>query len=146
MLPHLRMVRASMLVVASAGYVLAGTGTAVLAGSASSPAAVKAWRLCAWLLSLVVFGFHFAGERRCRTRPVSGAMYLASAVALGAVGVAALGPLRAHWSEPARLRLALLSIVAWPLLTGVPAFVVALSGRLLLDRAGNASGPHSRAV
>jgi hypothetical protein len=122
-----------MLIAVSAGYILAGFGTTILAGSASSLAAVKAWRLGAWLLSLIIFGLHFAGERRFRTRPASGALYIACAVAVGAAGVAALGPLRAHWAEPARLRLVLLSIVAWPLLTGVPAFVVALSGRLLLD-------------
>jgi hypothetical protein len=62
-------------------------------------------------------------------------MYVAFAVALGAAGVAALGPLRAHWDEPTRLRLILLSVVAWPLLTGVPAFLVALFGRVLLDHA-----------
>jgi len=130
----MRMTRAWMFVLASAGYVLAGAGTAFLAGSASSAAAVKAWRLGSWLFSLLIFGCHFAGERRLRSGPVSSARILASAVALGACGVAALGPLRAHWGDPARSRLVLLSIVAWPLITGVPAFLVALSARLLFDR------------
>jgi len=123
-----------MFALASAGYVFAGSGTALFAGGASSLAEVKAWRLGSWLLSVLVFSCHFAGERRLRTRPVSSARVLAGAVALGAFGVAALGPLRAHWGEPARLRLVLLSIVAWPLITGVPAFLVALSARGLLDR------------
>lgn len=133
------MTRTWMLILASAGYVLAGNGFAVLAGLASSPAGVKAWRLGSWLLSLLIFACHFAGERRLRTRPVRSATILACAVALGAFGVAVLGPLRAHWDEPARSRLVLLSIVAWPLITGVPAFFVALTARLLVDRVGRRS-------
>jgi hypothetical protein len=143
---HMRTIRIWMLIGASAGYIAAGSGTAILAGAVASPAAVKAWRWSAWLLSLLIFGLHFAGERRFRTRPMSGAVYLACAVALGATGVAALGPLRAHWAEPARGRLVLLSIVTWPLLTGVPAFVVAWSARLLLARATRTPSPDSRAA
>jgi hypothetical protein len=48
--------------------------------------------------------------------------------------VAVLGPVRAHWGEPSRLKLVLLSIVAWPVITAVPAFVVALIGGIVLDR------------
>jgi hypothetical protein len=142
----MRMIRTWMLVLASAGYVVAGSGFAILTGLASSPAGVKAWRLGSWLLSLVIFGCHFIGERRLRSRPVSSATIIACAVAVGALGVAALGPLRAHWGEPARSRLILLSIVAWPLITGVPAFFVALSARLLFDGAGRRSASESRAA
>lgn len=122
------------LLFAAAAYVVASSATAVLSGVASSPTTVKAWRLAAWLLSLVVFIAHLAVERRRRLRSVSVARYVSGAVALGAMGVAALGPLRAHWGEPDRIRLALLSIVAWPILTGVPAFLVALTIGLVLDR------------
>ena len=142
----MRMIRTWMLLLASAGYVLAGNGFAILTGFASSPAGVKAWRLGSWLLSLLIFACHFAGERRLRTRPLSSATILAGAVALGAFGVAALGPLRAHWGDPARSRLVLLSIVAWPLITGVPAFFVALIARLLVDRTWGRSTSESRAA
>jgi hypothetical protein len=140
------MLRAWMLVLASAGYIFAGAGTALFAGSASSAAAVKAWRLGSWLLSVLVFSCHFAAERHFRTRPVRSASVLACAVALGACGVAALGPLRAHWGEPARFRLVLLSVVAWPLITGVPAFFVALIARRLFDRTRQPSASASRAA
>ncbi len=122
------------LLFAAAAYILVGSATAVLSGMASSPTTVKAWRLAAWLLSLVVFVAHLAVERRRRVPSLSVARYVSGAVALGAMGVAAMGPLRAHWGEPERIRLALLSIVAWPILTGVPAFVVAFITGLLLDR------------
>ena len=129
------------LLLAAAGYVVAGTGTVALAGMIGAPGSVKGWRAAAWLLSLAVFVIHFASERRHRARPLSIALHVALGVAIAAVVVAAFGPLRAHWAEPARFRLALLSVVAWPVLTGVPAFLVALTGSVLLDRfAGAARG------
>lgn len=117
-----------------AAYVVVGVGTAALSRIASTPASAKTWRLAAWLLSLAIFATHFFVERNRRLRPSSVAARVALAVAIGALGVAVLGPVRAHWSEAGRLRLALLSIVAWPVITGVPAFVVALIGGLALDR------------
>jgi hypothetical protein len=126
--------RAGTVLLAGAAYVLIGIGTAMLAGMASSSAALKGWRLAAWLLSLVVFCVHFAVERNRDAPRVSVAEHVALAVAIGAFGVAVLGPLRMHWGEAARLKLVMLSLVAWPILTGVPAFVVALLGGILLDR------------
>jgi len=102
------------------------------------------WRAAAWLLSLSVFLVHFASERRRQRRSLDTATYVALAVGLGALGVPALGPLRAHWTDATRLPLVMLSIVAWPLLTGIPAFVVALLGGFLLDRAAGAPGSRSR--
>ncbi|HKT09520.1 MAG TPA: hypothetical protein VJR24_16590 [Gemmatimonadaceae bacterium] len=46
--------------IAGSAYVLVGVATAMLAARASSPIAVKSWRLAAWVLSLAVFGIHFA--------------------------------------------------------------------------------------
>lgn len=134
---RMRRLRVSTLLLASTAYVVVGIGTAMLAGTASSLGGVKGWRATAWLLSLVVFLVHLAVERRRAEGRRSVAAHVALAVALGAFGVAALGPLRAHWAEPARFRLALLSIVAWPLLTGVPAFFAAFVMGALLDLAGD---------
>ena len=122
------------MLLAAIAYVAAGIGPAVLAGTASSPVGVKAWRLTSWLLSLFIFVVHFFIERnRPARRRV--AAWVAAGVALGAFGVAALGPLRAHWAEPSRIKLVMLSLVAWPLVTGIPALIVALIGDWLLDRA-----------
>ena len=134
------------LIGAAAAYVLFGTGTAMLAAAARSPAAVTGWRALAWLGSLAVFGIHFVRERRRRDGRTRAATRVALAVALGAAGVAALGPLRAHWQEPGRLRLTVLSVLAWPLLTGIPAFAVALVGEYIGDRWASRTSPSQRDV
>lgn len=126
--------RTATVLLAGVAYVVVGAGTAALARIASSSASGKTWRLAAWLLSLAIFAIHFFIERNRRLRPSSVAARVAIAVAIGAIGVAVLGPVRAHWGEAGRLKLALLSIVAWPVITGVPAFVVALMGGLALER------------
>lgn len=128
---------------AGVAYVAIGTGTTVLAGSASSLVGVKAWRLAAWLLSLAVFGLHFALERRRSNSHLHVALQVALGVALGALGVAALGPVRAHWADPSRTKLTLLSLVAWPIITGLPAFAAALIGGMIFDRLGG-TGQRSR--
>jgi len=140
----MRQIRVWTSLLAGAGYIVASTTPPVVAGMSPRPLPAQWWRIAAWVLSLVVFAWHLAAERRLRTQPFRAAMYVAFAVALGAAGVAALGPLRAHWGEPTRLRLILLSVVAWPLLTGIPAFLVALLGRVLLDRARALSDSQSR--
>lgn len=139
----MRYPRLGILLIASAGYVIVGTATAALAAMASSPTGVKGWRLAAWLLSLVIFSAHLAGERRREVRRVSVATSVAVAVALGAFVLAALGPFRSHLNDSSRLKLALLSLAAWPLLTGVPAFAVALFASFVLDRIsfGGSSAP-----
>lgn len=126
--------KAVTILLAGAAYVLIGIGTSMLAAGVTSSGGGKAWRLAAWLLSLVIFFVHFATERDREPRRVRVAARVALAVAIGAFGVAALGPLRMHWADAARLKLVLLSLVAWPVLTGVPAFVVALLGGVVLDR------------
>ena len=132
----MRRTRAWTILLACVAYVVVGSGTAILAGVATSPAGVKAWRFIAWLLSLVVFAIHFAMERRVDERPRRVAIRVAAAVALGAFGVALLGPVRSHWGEAHLPRLIALSLIAWPVLAGVPAFVVALLAGLLRDRVG----------
>lgn len=128
--PRTRQRKVGIILLAGAAYILIGTGTAILAASSAG----KGWRLAAWLLSLVVFSVHFAIERSSDSRRARVAARVALAVAIGAFGVAALGPIRTHWADPARLRLVLLSLVAWPVLTGLPAFVVALLAGIGLDR------------
>jgi hypothetical protein len=124
----------SSVFLASVAYVVVGMGTAALAGAASSPPAVKAWRLAAWLLSLAIFAIHLLVERRRSGRRLRAAGQVALAVALGALALAALGPVRKHFGEPHPLNLIMLSLVAWPVLAGVPAFVVALVIGVALDR------------
>jgi len=135
----MRQMRAWAVLLASIAYVVVGIGTAILAGVASSPPGVKAWRLAAWLLSLAIFGIHLAIERGRHAHRLRVAVQVALAVALGALGVAAFGPVRSHWGEPHLLKLTVLSLVAWPVLTGAPAFAVALVVGFVLDRVATAT-------
>lgn len=129
----MRQTRAWPLLMAAVAYLLIGAGTAALAGMTSSPAGVKGWRLAAWLLSLGVVARHFTSERRHGQRALNVAARVALGVALGALLLAAFGPVRTHWGEPSRFEVAALSLVASPLLTGLPAFLVALIGGRVLD-------------
>ena len=105
-------------------YVIIGV---VTAGQAS-----RAWRLSAWVLCLVVFLAHLVAERVRfgRTRRDS-AWSLALGVSSGALLLALAGPVRSHWGTPTQGR-ALLAIVIWPLLLGIPAFLAGLAGSTIL--------------
>lgn len=90
---------------------------------------VRMWRLAAWLVSAAVFAAHLSFEAfSLRRTPRRAATHVALAVALGAFGLA-LGAL-AHslrvGSSSEHRRLVLIALVAWPVITAVPAFVVAM--------------------
>ena len=133
----------SVLLVASL-YVVVGIVTAALARSASTVQVRDVWRLVAWLFSLVVFAGHVVYERvRAGNPSKRAAMQAAGAVALAAFVLAVVGPVRSHWDSTDFRRVTVLSVALWPILTGVPAFLVALAGASILGRfvVGDRSGP-----
>ena len=91
-------------------------------------AATKPWRWAAWLASAAGFAAHLWYEHsRRRSSPVRGAAHVAAAVALGAFLLAAWINVHGWWVEPGHVRpMALLALIAFPLGTGLPAFVVGL--------------------
>ncbi len=116
-------------------YLVVGIGTAALAKSAASPQMVTVWRLAAWLLSLVAFVGQIAHEQlRLRSGVRATAAHTAAAVAFGAFALAVAGPVRSHWGTTDFWRVAILSLPLWPILTGVPAFVVAFVAGSILRR------------
>ena len=116
-------------------YMTIGIATAALAGAAGSSAGVTGWRLTAWILSAAVFLWHIVVSRpRHGDSAVHSATRVALAVALGACLLAIAGPVRSHWGEPHPGRLLLLAVVLWPVITGLPAFLVALVAEHLLGR------------
>lgn len=128
------------IILAAFAYVVIGVGAAALAGAAASKPGTTAWRLTAWVLSIVVFGIHLGDSCLRRRVPLRrSAFQVAVAVALGAFVLAAVGPVRAHWSSNDTARVALLSLVAWPVLTGLPAFAAALVGGYLIERTARRS-------
>jgi xanthine/uracil permease len=128
------------IILAAIAYVVIGVGAAALAGAAASKPATTAWRLTAWVLSIVVFGIHLGHSRlRRRVSLRTSAFQVAVAVALGAFVLAAVGPVRTHWGRNDTARVALLSLAAWPIMTGLPAFIAALVGGYLIERTARRS-------
>jgi len=114
-------------------YLVVGIVFGALAGSAASNQARGAWRLAAWVISAAAFGAHIGYEQvRLRNSPRTTAFHASLAAALGAFGLAAAASvhgLRTHHHFPA------IALAIWPVMTALPAFVVALAAAALLARA-----------
>lgn len=113
------------------GYNLVGVVFAVPATH------VQAWRLAAWVLSAIGYAAHIAYERfRLQNSPGSAALHVAFAVGLGAFGLgvgANIHSLSAGSTNQHR-QLLLLSLGIWPVITALPAFVVAFGTNMVLAR------------
>ena len=115
-------------------YVVVGLGTAQFASSAASVQGRTVWRLMAWGLGLLVYSAQLFVERiHFNNTTLRSALYTSVAVALGALALAAAGPVRTHWGTASQ-QLALTSLLLWPVLTGLPSFVLALGVGAVLGR------------
>ena len=88
-----------------------------------------AWRLAAWLVCAAAYVVHLAFEHfRLRNSPRLTALHAAAAVALGIFGLAVAATIHRAFSavSGADFRLYAIALVAWPILTALPAFVVGL--------------------
>jgi 4-amino-4-deoxy-L-arabinose transferase-like glycosyltransferase len=129
-------------VVAGALYLIAGLVFAELAKSAASPALRTTWRAAAYLISAIVFAVHIRHERMRRGRPpVATALHVSIGAALGACALALAANLHALSTPSANRGRLGLALVAWPLLTGVPAFIVGLVAASILKRSTDSASP-----
>lgn len=114
-------------------YLAAGIVFAALAKSAASNQVRVAWRLAAWVISAAAFAAHIGYEHvRLRSSPRTTALHASLAVGLGAFALAIAASLHAqatHQHFPA------FALAAWPVMTALPAFVVALAAAAVLTRA-----------
>ena len=112
------------------GYALVGIVFAVPATH------VQAWRMGAWVVSAIGYAAHIAYERfRLQNSPGSAALHVASAVALGAFGLAVGANIHSLSAGSTEHRhLLLLSLGIWPVLTALPAFLVAFGTNTVLAR------------
>jgi len=126
-------VRAAIL--AGIVYFLVGYGSAALAPPVSDRARFV-WRLAAWAASAAVFAAHIGYQHfGLRSSPRAIALHSAAAVAFGAFLLAAAATIHAataashtpYWQF-------LLALVLWPIITAVPAFLVALVTGAVLAR------------
>jgi hypothetical protein len=98
---------------------------------------VRVWRLAAWLVSAAAYAAHIGYERfGLRNPPRRAALHVALAVALGAFGLAVGANLHSLSvaSTAQHRRLLLVALVVWPIMTGLPAFLVALAASQVLSR------------
>ncbi len=113
-------------------YLVAGVTFAAL--SAASNQMRVTWRVAAWVISAAAFAAHIGYEQvRLRSSPGTTALHAALAVALGAFGVAVAANVHAQ-AAAIHQRSVALALVLWPVLTALPAFVVALAAAAALAR------------
>jgi hypothetical protein len=103
---------------------------------ARSHRGLVAWRLGAYLASALVYAVHIRFEyAKRRNSTATTALHASLAVAFGAFLLAVAAILHALFvSSSAPLSRYLIALVAWPIFTSVPAFVVAFIALTLLGR------------
>ena len=122
----------SAVIVVGLLYVLVGT---VFPNPPVSDPTQFIWRLAAWIISAVTFGVHFWYEHfRLRNSPRRTALHTSMAVALGAFGLAVAANIHSLQTGAGNRQLLALALVIWPIMTGMPAFVVALVAAFGLAR------------
>ena len=119
--------------------VLLGIGYALVGIAFAVPAThMQAWRLAAWVVSAAGYAAHIAHERfRRQNSPGVAALHVAFAVAVGAFGLAVSANIHSlsTGSTSQHRTLLLLAFGIWPLITALPAFLVAYGTNIVLARA-----------
>ena len=83
------------------------------------------WRLTAWVICAVAFAIHIGLEHfRFQNLALRTAFHVSVAVALGGFGLAVAANVHAHTTGTGNRVLLALALGLWPLITGVPAFLV----------------------
>jgi uncharacterized protein (DUF486 family) len=110
-------------------YLTAGLCFATLAGWAGPNQMRAMWRLAAWVISAAAFAAHIGYEHvRLRSSPRTTAFHVSLGVALGAFALAVAANLHAPAASSQQHSHALArALVLWPVLTALPAFLVALA-------------------
>jgi len=119
----------------SAVYLVTGLVFTSLAASAPIHPWRTIWRLTAWLTGAAVFAGHIRYEElRLHSSPRTAAFHVSLAVALGAFAFAVAANKHAHRTAPGFHRLHGMALVIWPVVSAVPAFVIALAAAALKRR------------
>lgn len=117
----------SMAIFVGAIYLAVAIISSALAGAAASEQMRFFWRLSAFVISAVVFAAHIFYEHfRLRNTARLTAWHATVAVALGAFALALMANIHDLGSATGYRPRMLVALLAWPILTGVPAFFVAL--------------------
>ena len=120
-------IRAALLI--GVVYFLIGRGFALPADQ------LGVWRLAAWVASAALAAAHIGYEYfRLNNSPRATALHAATAVAFGAFALALAANIHDLGSDSGYRPRMLIALVAWPVLTAAPAFIVALAAAAVLDR------------
>jgi hypothetical protein len=111
-------------------YLAAGIVFGSAAGAAGSIPMRTAWRAAAFLFSGVVYVIHLGVEWK-RRRPLVSSLHAATAVAIGAFALALSANVHSLSVASANRTLLRSSLLVWPLMTGLPAFLVAVAATTL---------------
>lgn len=116
-----------MVVLLGAVYFVFGVAFAAFARWAASNSMHETWNRLGFLASAVAFALHLGYEHfRLRTSPLITASHVAMAVALGAFALAVSANIHGYRVGSINKGLLAFALVAWPAITAIPAFVVAL--------------------
>jgi len=116
-------------------YLGIGLISSALAGRAATESLQFAWRLSAFILSGMALTAHVVYEHfRLRNTAWPTAWHAAVGVAIGGFGLALAANIHDLGSATGYRPRMLIALAAWPLLTAVPAFIVALVMAAVLDR------------
>ena len=108
-------------------YLVVGIAFSTFAGWSASNQMRVTWRLLAFLTSAVAFAIHISYEHfRLGNSTLITALHASMAVAVGAFGLALSANIHGQTLASSHQRLLVFALVAWPALTAVPAFIVAL--------------------
>jgi hypothetical protein len=100
------------------------------------------WRLAAWVICAGAFAFHIGLEHfGFRNLARRAAIHVGVAVALGGFGLAVAANIHAVAVGTGNRFLLALALVLWPLITGVPAFLVAFLIATFLEWMRKGAGP-----
>jgi nitrate reductase NapE component len=118
-------------------YPAIAVASSELAAAVASSQMQFFWRLSAFVISGVVLAAHIAYEYfRLRNTMWPTAWHAALAVALGAFVLALMANIHDLVSASGYRSRMLIALVAWPILTAVPAFIVALVVAAVLQKLG----------
>jgi uncharacterized protein (DUF486 family) len=110
-----------------ASYCTIGIGFSAFAARSSSHRTVVAWNVASFVVSLIVFAVHIGYEHfGIGNRPLIIAFHASLAVALGSFLLAVSANIHSFRIANSPHGLLAIALVVWPLMTGIPAFVVAL--------------------
>ena len=116
-----------MALLLGAVYFVFGVAFAAFASWSASNSMRVTWNRLGFLTSAVAFAAHIGYEHfRLRNSPLITATHVSMAVALGAFALAVSANVHGYRVGASNQRLLAFALVAWPAITAVPAFVVAL--------------------